>query len=50
MNSIIEAMKNRRSIRSFKADMPNKQDIDAIISAGLYAANGRGEQATMMVA
>ncbi len=30
--------------------MPNKQDIDAIISAGLYAANGRGEQATMIVA
>lgn len=30
--------------------MPNKQDIDDIISAGLYAANGRGEQATMMVA
>ena len=43
MNEIIKAMKERRSIRKFKPDMPSKEDINEIIEAGLYAANGRGE-------
>ncbi len=50
MNDIIKAMKDRRSIRKFKPDMPSKEDIDQIIEAGLYAANGRGEQAAIIVA
>ncbi len=50
MNDIIKAMKDRRSIRKFKPDMPSKEDIDRIIEAGLYAANGRGEQAAIIVA
>ena len=28
MNDIIKAMKKRRSIRKFKADMPKKEEID----------------------
>ena len=50
MNEIIKAMKERRSIRSFKADMPAKEDIDQIIEAGLYAANARGQQKVITVA
>ena len=50
MNEIIRAMKERRSIRSFKPEMPEKKDIDAIIEAGLYAASGRNEQAAIIVA
>lgn len=50
MNEIIKAMKERRSIRKFKSDMPAKKDLEAIISAGLYAANGMGKQATIIVA
>lgn len=50
MNDIIRAMKERRSIRKFKPDMPAKEDIDQIIEAGLYAANGMGKQATITVA
>ncbi len=50
MNEVIQAMKDRRSIRKFKADMPSKDDINQIIEAGLYAANGRGKQATIIVA
>lgn len=50
MNDIIRAMKERRSIRSFKADMPAKEDIEQIIEAGLYAANGMGRQAAITVA
>ncbi|MBR6360540.1 MAG: nitroreductase [Clostridia bacterium] len=50
MNEIIKAMKERRSIRKFKPDMPSKEDINEIIEAGLYAANGRGEQGAIIVA
>lgn len=50
MNEIIKAMKERRSIRKFKSDMISKKDIDEIIDAGLYAANGMGKQAVITVA
>lgn len=50
MNDIIKAMEERRSIRKFKSDMPTKEDIEQIIEAGLYAANGMGKQATITVA
>jgi hypothetical protein len=50
MNEIIKAMKERRSIRKFKSDMVSKKDIDEIIDAGLYAANGMGRQAVITVA
>ena len=50
MNDIIRAMEERRSIRRFKSDMPFKEDIEQIIEAGLYAANGMGKQATITVA
>lgn len=50
MNDIIWAMEERRSVRSFKSDMPPKEDIAQIIEAGLYAANGMGKQATITVA
>lgn len=50
MNEIIKAMKERRSIRKFKPDMPAKEDLEQIIEAGLYAANGMGKQAVITVA
>ena len=50
VNEIIKAMQERRSIRRFKPHMPAKEDIAQIINAGLYAANGRGKQATITVA
>ena len=50
MNEIIKAMEERRSGRKFKPDMPSKSEIDQIIEAGLYAANGRGKQATITIA
>ena len=50
MNEIIRAMKERRSIRKFKPDMPRKEDLQQIIEAGLYAANGMGKQATLTLA
>ena len=50
MNEVIKAMEERRSIRKFKPDMPRKEDLEAIIEAGLYAANGMGKQAAITVA
>ncbi len=50
MNEIIKAMKERRSVRKFKPEMPSREDIDLIIESGLYAANGRGEQGAIIVA
>ena len=50
MNEVIKAMTERRSIRKFKAEMPPKADLEQIVEAGLYAANGRGRQAVITIA
>ena len=50
MNEIIQAMEERRSIRRFKPEMPVRKDLEQIIEAGLYAANGMGKQAVITVA
>ena len=50
MNPIINELKARRSIRKFRPDMPEKADLEQIIEAGLYAANGMGKQAPIIVA
>ena len=50
MNDIIKAMEERRSIRNFRPEMPKKEDLEQIIEAGLYAANGMGLQNTIIVA
>ena len=50
MNDIIKAMEERRSIRKFKPDMPDKGALQQIIEAGLYAASGMGKQSAMVIA
>ena len=50
MNEVIRAMLERRSIRKFKKEVPKKEDLEQIIEAGLYAANGMGRQAAIVVA
>ena len=50
MNEVIRAMLERRSIRKFKPEVPKKEDLEQIIEAGLYAANGMGRQAAIVVA
>lgn len=50
MNEIIQAIKERRSIRKFRADMPAKAAVGQVIEAGLYAASARGRQAVITVA
>ena len=50
MNEIIRAMEERRSIRSFKPEMPPKEVLQQIVEAGLYAASGKGQQEAIVVA
>ncbi|MCR4622398.1 MAG: nitroreductase [Clostridiales bacterium] len=50
MNTVIEAIKQRRSIRRFRPELPKREELDQIIEAGLYAANGMGRQGTITVA
>lgn len=49
-NEILKAIKERRSIRGFKPDMPSEDMIDDVIEAGLYAASGMGKQSPIIIA
>ena len=49
MNPVLEAIKNRRSIRKFKPDMVEQDKIDQIVEAGLYAASGMNRQSTKII-
>jgi len=50
MNAMTDILKNRRSIRKFKPEMPDRTDIEQVIEAGLYSANGMGKQSPIIVA
>lgn len=51
MNESIKNMIERRSIHNFKPDkMVSREDMDAIIEAGTYAATGMGMQSPVIVA
>lgn len=45
-----EAIINRRSVRKYKTDMIPRDIIERIVEAGTYAANGRGHQASIILA
>ena len=45
MNPILEAIRDRRSVRRYKPEMVPQAAIDEVIRAGLWAASGRGLQA-----
>ncbi len=48
-NTVIKAIKERRSCRGFKSQQIKDEDLQAILEAGKYAANGRGMQSTKMI-
>ncbi len=50
MNETLKVLETRRSCRSFKPDMVKKEDLDAIIRAGTYAATGMGRQSPIIIA
>ncbi len=50
MNEVLKAMKERRSIHKFTAEMPPKKAIEEIIEAGLYAPSGKNHQESLIIA
>lgn len=49
-NNIIKALIERRSVRKYKSEMLQKEILDKIITAGLYAPSGHGEQSSIIIA
>jgi len=44
MNEVLNAIKNRRSIRAYKPDLLKKTEIEAIVEAGMFAPSGHNAQ------
>ena len=50
MNETIHSLKNRRSIRRYKADQVPDELLDQVLEAGIYAASGMNTQGVRLVA
>ncbi len=50
MNEILKCIEERRSVKAYTPDMPKKEDIDAVIKAGIEAASGRNLQSPIVIA
>lgn len=50
MNEVLKAMKERRSVRAFKPDVPKKELLEQIAEAGIYAPSGRNSQSAIILA
>ncbi len=50
MNETIELIKSRRSIRKYKPVCPSKEELEAVISAGVCAPSGMNMQSAVIVA
>lgn len=49
-NKILEAIKTRRSCRSFKSEQIKDEELTAVLEAGTYAPTSRGMQSPYIVA
>ncbi|MBM6775141.1 nitroreductase family protein [Olsenella profusa] len=49
-NPVIEAMEERRSVRSYTEEVPSEELVSQVVDAGLWAASGMGRQDTVIVA
>ncbi|MCR5590632.1 MAG: nitroreductase [Lachnospiraceae bacterium] len=50
MNDTLKVLESRRSCRNFTSEMVKKEDLEAIIKAGTYAATGMGKQSPIIIA
>lgn len=50
MNEVIKAIKERRSVKSYKPDAVPTELLDAILEAGTYAPTGRNAQSPIIIA
>ena len=49
MNETMKVLLGRRSIRSFRPEQLKKEELDAIVEAGLYAPSAKNLQSTRLV-
>ena len=50
MNEVIRALKERRSIRSYRTEQVREEDLQQILEAATYAPSGMGAQPVVLVA
>ncbi len=50
MNEVIEAMRERRSVRAYTEEVPSDELVERVVDAGLWAASGRGRQSPIVLA
>lgn len=50
MNEALEVLYNRRSIRRYKNEQISREELDAVIRAGMCAASGKNGQSAIMIA
>ena len=50
MNEVIRALKERRSIRSYRTEQVREEDLQQILEAAAYAPSGMGAQPVVLVA
>lgn len=50
MNATLEILKTRRSVKKYKNQQITDEQLEQILEAGTYAANGMGKQSPVMVA
>ena len=49
-NEVLKAIKERRSIRRFKADQITDEELKTVLEAGTWAATGHGTQEPFIIA
>lgn len=49
MNETLKVLKERRSCRKFQQKQIRKEELDAILEAGIYAPTGAGKQSPIIV-
>lgn len=49
-NKMLELLKTRRSVRAYKPEQIQAQELDAVLEAGTYAPTGMGMQSPVIVA
>lgn len=48
-NAVLQAIRERRSIRRFRPDKLTAEDLSAILEAGTWAASAKGQQSAVLV-
>ena len=50
MNETLKTLMERRSVRSYRPEAPDKETLELILKAGTYAPTGMGRQSPIIVA